>query len=83
MDAAKALSLNAPEKEIIVFLHFPPIWSEFECNEILDLLNEYNVKRCFFGHIHGCYNQSATFVRNNIKFEMISADFIDFIPRIV
>ena len=83
LDVAKKLALEHEDKEIIVFLHFPPIWGDFECSEILNLLKEYNVKRCFFGHIHGCYNQSATFLWEDIKFEMISADFIDFIPRIV
>ena len=39
--------------EPIVFLHYPPIYNNMECDEILDILREYNIKKCFYGHIHG------------------------------
>ncbi len=71
------------EKEIIAFFHFPPVWRDFECLEILNVLKEYNVKRVYFGHIHGCYTQSPVFVHDGIEFRMISADFLDFIPQIL
>ena len=82
LDAAKKLQ-EQTNKEIIAFFHFPPVWRDFECSEILTLLKEYNIKRCYFGHIHGCYTQSAVFNWENIEFRMISADFIDFIPQII
>ena len=71
------------DREIVVFLHFPPVWGEFVCSPIIDLLKEYNIKRCFFGHIHGVYSCPDVFEFENIKFYMISADFLDFLPRIV
>lgn len=71
------------EKEIIVFLHFPPVWSDFRCEEILSLLDEYNIKRCYFGHIHSNYTAPSEFFDGNISFELISADFLDFIPHFV
>lgn len=84
------LSLNAAKelqkqtgKEIIAFFHFPPVWGDFECTEILEVLKEYNISRCYFGHIHGCYAQGAVFKWENIEFRMISADFIGFIPQII
>ena len=82
LDAASKLS-EKTGKEIIVFLHFPPIWSDFVCQPIIDLLKKHNIKRCYFGHIHGNYSQPDAFVYENIKFSLISADFLDFIPRIV
>lgn len=82
LDAAKKLQ-ETNGKEIIAFFHFPPIWGDFECKEILDLLVQYNISRCYFGHIHGCYNQNSLLVWNNIEFRIISADFIDFIPRLI
>lgn len=84
------LSLNAAKeiqertgKEILAFFHFPPVWGDFECKEILDVLKEYNISRCYFGHIHSCYTQSSVFKWENIEFRMISADFIGFIPQII
>lgn len=70
-------------KEIITFLHFPPIWGEFKCESIIGLLKQYNVKRVYFGHIHSCYNIPDSFESDFITYKIISADFLDFIPRIV
>ncbi len=70
-------------KEIIVFLHFPPIWGEFQCNEILAILEEYDIKQCYFGHIHSNYNIPQSYSFKNIKFTLISADYLDFIPQII
>ena len=82
LDEAKKLS-EGTGKEIIAFFHFPPVWSDFECVEILETLKEYNVSRCYFGHIHGCYAQGGVFKWENIEFRMISADFLDFLPQII
>ena len=82
LECAKEMQ-QSTNKEIIVFFHFPPVWRDFECKEILELLKQYNISRCYFGHIHGCYTQSDVFNWDNIEFRMISADFIDFIPQII
>lgn len=82
LDCAVALRGNS-DKEIIVFLHFPPVWGTFVCPPIIELLKKYNISRCYFGHIHGSYNVPDVFYEQNIEFHMISADFIDFLPRIV
>lgn len=82
LEEAKKMQ-SSSGKEILVFFHFPPIWNGFECIEIIDVLKEYNIERVFFGHIHGSYNVSSSFEYNGIKFKMVSADFVDFIPQIV
>ena len=84
MSLNEAVALRGDtDREIVVFLHFPPVWGEFVCSPIIDLLKEYNIKRCFFGHIHGVYSCPDAFEFENVKFYMISADFLDFLPRIV
>lgn len=82
LDAAKALK-EQRDREILVFLHFPPVWGDFRCDEILDLLHQYEVKRCYFGHIHGTYNVPTSFLSDKIEFRIISADYLDFIPQII
>lgn len=82
LNEAKALKEESG-KEILAFFHFPPVWSDFRCEEILNILKEYNVSRAFFGHIHGSYNHSSFFEHDEIQFKMISADFINFIPQII
>ena len=67
--------------ERVVFLHFPPVFREFRCEEIIEVMKAYNVKRCFYGHIHGCYDHPSTFVDDGIAYSLISADHLNFIPR--
>ncbi len=69
------------ELERVVFLHFPPVFREFRCEEILEILKVYNIKRCFYGHIHGCYDHPGTFMDDGITYSLISADHLNFIPR--
>lgn len=84
MSLTEAVKLKEDgDTEIIAFLHFPPVWSEYVCRPILDVLKEFNIKRCYFGHIHGNYQNSDRFEFEEIKFYMISADFLDFVPKIL
>ena len=84
LDHARSIQQNSnPTKDIIAFFHFPPVWGEFKNDKIIDTLEEYGVKRCFFGHIHGNYNISSSFCERNIEMKLISADFLNFIPLIV
>lgn len=82
LECAKKLK-EETNKMILVFLHFPPVWSDFRCDEILSLLHEYEIYDCYFGHIHGCYTVPPSWEYENIRFHMISADFLDFIPQII
>lgn len=69
----------------VVFLHYPPIYDTFVCNEILSVLLEYNVKDCYFGHIHGvnAAKRALTGEYHGINMHLISCDTIDFCPRLV
>jgi len=81
LKAARALkSGEHADKEILVFLHFPPVFGEFTCHDTLALLARYGVRRCFFGHIHGCYDMPQTVVSDGIALSLISSDFLNFTP---
>ncbi len=71
------------EKELIAFMHFPPVYRDYVCSELVDVLSEYEVKRCFYGHIHGVYDIPPVRVYEGISFEMVSADYLDFYPKII
>ncbi len=43
----------AGEREKLCFLHYPPLYQGYRCQEILDLLERYGVSRCYYGHLHG------------------------------
>ena len=82
LESAKSLQ-NDNNKEIIAFFHFPPVWSDYCCQPIIDTLKRYDIKRCYFGHIHGCYTLNGCFEYDGIKYYMVSADYLDFIPLFI
>lgn len=71
----------AGDRKKLVFLHYPPIYQGYECPEILNLLEQYQAERCYYGHIHG-KGHAAAFQgeRNGTVFRMVSADYLDFYP---
>ncbi len=72
------------DKEKIVFLHYPTIYQEQRANHIINTLKEYNIKRCFYGHLHGkTINYAFNGVSDGIKYKLISRDAIDFCPYII
>ena len=70
-------------KEIIAFFHFPPLWKDFCDEATFDALCEHGVKKCYFGHIHGCYNIPEKNVYRGVELNMISADYLNFIPKLL
>lgn len=68
----------------IVFLHYPPKYKGYECPEILELLNKYQVRRCFYGHLHGASHALAMEgLWDGIDFKLVAADRLDFKPFLV
>ena len=57
----EAKKLQESNEQILVFFHFPPVFGSFVCDEFIDILLEYGIKNCYFGHIHGTYNVPKTF----------------------
>lgn len=83
LEEGKKLKDISPQKEIIAFMHFPPFWNGIECNEFIKILKDYDIKRCYFGHIHGNYTASPCILYDGLELILISADYIDFIPRLI
>jgi len=77
-------SLNAADSSDIklCFLHFPPRYRDQSCQEIIEVMKEYGVKNCYYGHIHG-YGQhyAAVGESDGINYHMVSADYVGFIPQ--
>ena len=68
---------------ILTFLHYPPVYSDAVCNEIMDVLKEHNVKTVYYGHIHGSGAYNTVKEYEGIKFQLISCDSIDFTPYFI
>lgn len=75
--------LYGEEKEIIAFMHYPPIINSHiaknEPSDYVRVMQKYGIKKCFYGHLHSTSIQEA--VEGNyfgIEFKLVSADGVDF-----
>ena len=81
------LSLDSVDndKETIVFLHYPPIYGTQNCQEIFEILHNYNIQKCYYGHLHGQkiikYSYNGDY--EGIKLKLISTDSVSFTPVLI
>ena len=71
------------DKEIIVFMHYPPLSSKNLLNnlhlEFYKTMKQYDVKRCYYGHLHGNSHMDAIEGEiGGIDFNLVSADYLNF-----
>lgn len=70
-------------KNLIAFMHYPPINKsnilQNELNEVLRILKKYNIKSCYYGHLHsGSILDAIEGEHFEINFKLVSADSLDF-----
>ncbi|MCI8478262.1 MAG: serine/threonine protein phosphatase [Oscillospiraceae bacterium] len=74
----------AGDREKLCFLHYPPCYQGYTCPEILALLEQYGVRRCYYGHLHGGSHRLA--IEGNygpVEYHLVSADYLGFQPQII
>ncbi len=78
-----ALNKYGTDKETIAFMHYPPIsktnLDKNETNEFIRIMQKYNIKQCYYGHLHGNSIEEAIEGKHfGIQFKLVSADGLDF-----
>ncbi len=74
----------ADGKKPIVFLHYPPIFANDYNREILDVLFQYDIKTCYYGHLHGNAHRYAVCGEvDGINYQLIAGDFVQFCPKFI
>lgn len=77
--AAKATGL-----EPVAFLHYPPVFGGVRCEEILSVLREEGIARCYYGHVHASgIRQAYGGVTDGITLRLVSCDAVRFTPVLV
>ena len=70
--------------EPIVFLHYPPVYGGERCEEILSVLQEHGIGRCYYGHLHGpSIRRAFTGNYGGTTMRLISGDAVGFLPVLV
>ncbi|MGN0499072.1 MAG: metallophosphoesterase [Acutalibacteraceae bacterium] len=72
-------------KKPVVFLHYPPAFQDRECEEIMSVLLEYNIGKCYYGHLHGAnaFRYAVTGDYKGIDMHLISGDYLGFMPKLL
>lgn len=78
LEAAKETGLP-----MLVFFHYPPVYAEEKCEELLEVLREYEIKTVYHGHVHGKGFNRAVSEYDDLKLKLISSDCIDFVPYFI
>lgn len=76
-------SLCAAEKTglpIRLFLHYPPVYGDFVCREIFDVIQSHGIRTVYHGHIHGAGFHRAVSRFEDVELKLVSCDCIDFTP---
>jgi len=73
--------INKNAKTKIVMTHFPPISADLKDSKASKILEEYDINICIFGHLHNLKKEKKLFgEKNNIRYILTSADYINFSP---
>jgi len=66
----------------VAFLHYPPVYWGNQNEMLLEVLHEFQVKDCYYGHLHGNTHAKATKgFQDGICYHLISGDYLQFKPE--
>jgi len=65
----------------IAMTHYPPISADLRPSRTAEILKEYGVNICVFGHLHNLNKEAKMFgTEGGIQYILTAADYIDFAP---
>lgn len=78
-----AVSKSYNGKEILVFMHYPPITNidliQNKESDFIRIMKKYNVKRCYYAHLHSSsINDAIEGKYFGIDFKLVSSDGLNF-----
>ena len=75
---------HSENKELLVFLHYPPVYGDTQSDEIMSVLKKFGVRRCFYGHLHAeSIRHAFEGARCGIDFKLVSSDALNFEPFLI
>ena len=80
LNEGKKLKEQYPDDEIIVFMHYPPVFGSFINYDIVDVLYRFGVEKVYYGHLHNVRPEQLDKEYLGIKLTLTACDFLDFKP---
>ena len=79
IEEAEKLNANG-DREIVAFSHYPVLLPGEETSPILEVLVKHNIKRLYYGHLHGVRENMLIKKAGGVELTLVSADFRQFTP---
>lgn len=73
----------AQGRPLIAAIHYPPFAADRRPTGFVELLEEFQVALCVYGHLHGRHAHRTAVVGevNGVHYRLIACDFLDFRPQ--
>lgn len=66
---------------IIAALHYPPVEQNGGNTGFLEIMQQYGVAKCVYGHLHGAgHRQAVNGTAGGIEMQLVSCDYLNFTP---
>lgn len=80
------MSLEEGQKaggRIIGALHFPPTNDMMQPSGFTEMMSEFGVTTCVYGHLHGVdsFKRGLKGIFNGVRYELVSLDYLEAFPR--
>lgn len=73
--------LNSAAKIRIALTHYPPIGADLKKSLVSEILEEFKIDICVFGHLHSIKKGSLPFgEKRGVRYVFASCDYLDFKP---
>lgn len=75
-----SISSTKTEKDKIAILHYPPFMGDVDdMYKFTKVLEESNIKKCYYAHLHGfSHNRAIQGMYNGVEYILVSGDYVDF-----
>lgn len=82
---ASVTAARATGKRPVLFLHYPPVYGDVECEQIMDTILDLGIDTVYYGHLHGerTHRNAVVGEYRGVDFHLISGDYTRFIPILV
>ena len=66
-------------EDIIAALHYPPTNDKHQPSGFSEMLEEYGVKTCIYGHLHGkeTFKKGYQGMMNAVEYRLVSLDYME------
>ena len=79
--ALEAAARNCPDLPRVAMLHFPPVTRKITASGFLEVMKEFDVQTCVYGHLHGeAHKESVEGEFEGIYLQLVSCDYLNFRP---